>query len=116
MNKLQPFEPRGALRAIVGQPEPKLDIEQHINDGGILLVRIPKGTLGDDTSQLIGTFVVPRVWQAAVKRASVPEEKRADATLYVDEVHNYLPFRGRSKTCSPKRAATDCRSCSPTST
>jgi hypothetical protein len=90
MNKLQPFELRGALRAIVGQPEPKLDIEQHINDGGILLVRIPKGTLGDDTSQLIGTFVVARVWQAAVKRASVPEEKRADATLYVDEVHNYL--------------------------
>lgn len=90
MNKLQPFELRGALRAIVGQAEPKLDIERHINNGGILLVRIPKGTLGDDTSQLIGTFVVARVWQAAVKRASIPEEWRPDTTLYVDEVHNYL--------------------------
>jgi hypothetical protein len=39
---------------------------------------------------LLGSFVVARVWQAALARAAQPEQQRADAALYVDEVHNYL--------------------------
>ncbi len=56
----------------------------------LLLVRVPKGTLGEDTSRLLGSFVVARVWQAALARAARPEHARADCALYVDEVHNYL--------------------------
>jgi hypothetical protein len=90
LNKLRAFLLRGPVRAIVGQAEPKLDIDQLINGGGLLLVRIPKGTLGEETSRLLGAFAVARVWQAAMKRASLPESDRVDTTLYVDEMHNYL--------------------------
>jgi hypothetical protein len=90
LNKLRAFVLRGPVRAIVGQPEPKLDIPRLLDSGGLLLVRIPKGTLGDETSRLLGAFVVARVWQACMRRAARPEEERVDTTLYVDEMHNYL--------------------------
>jgi hypothetical protein len=90
LNKLRAFLLRGPVRAIVGQVRPKRDIESLIDEGGLLLVRVPKGTLGEDTSRLLGAFVIARVWQRCMRRASLPEEARADATLYVDETHNYL--------------------------
>lgn len=90
LNKLRAFLLRGPVRAIVGQANPKLDIDALINCGGLLLVRIPKGTIGEETSRLLGAFTVARVWQAVMKRAAVAEARRADTTLYVDEMHNYL--------------------------
>ena len=59
-------------------------------DGGVLLVRIPKGTLGEDTSRLLGSLVLARVWQAATARATLPPEQRRDATLIIDECQNFL--------------------------
>lgn len=90
LNKLRAFLLRGPVRAIVGQATPRLDVGSLIDSGGLLLVRIPKGTVGEETSRLLGAFVVARVWQACMRRASRPEHERADTTLYVDEMHNYL--------------------------
>jgi hypothetical protein len=90
LNKLRAFVLRGPVRAIIGQPDPELDVPSFLEGGGLLLVRIPKGTLGDETSRLLGAFVVARVWQAAMKRADRPEPARPDTALYVDEMHNYL--------------------------
>lgn len=90
MNKLRAFLLRGHVRAIVGQANPKLDIDSLLSDGGLLLARIPKGTLGEETSRLLGAFVVARVWQAAMRRAGTPEATRKPIGLYVDEMHNYL--------------------------
>ena len=61
-----------------------------ILDGGLLLVRIPKGVVGDETSRLLGSFVVAKVWQAATARSSIPGSQRRDASLYVDECQNFL--------------------------
>lgn len=90
MNKLRAFLLRGPVRAIVGQSDPKLDIPSLLDSGGILLVRIPKGSLGEETSRLLGAFVVARVWQACMKRSEVAESSRHPVGLYVDEMHNYL--------------------------
>lgn len=59
-------------------------------DGGLLLARVPKGILGAESSRLLGSFIVSRTWQAALHRAAQPEHTRRDATLYVDECHNFL--------------------------
>jgi hypothetical protein len=37
---------------------------------------------------------VARVWQAATARATQPEHTRRDATLYVDECHDFLNLPG----------------------
>jgi hypothetical protein len=90
LNKLRAFVLRGPVRAIVGQDHPRLDVGRLLDTGGLLLVRIPKGTLGDDTSRLLGALAVARVWQACMERASRDERQRPDTALYVDEMHNYL--------------------------
>lgn len=59
-------------------------------DGGLLLARLPKGILGEDTARLVGSILVAKVWHAALARASRPEAERRDAGLYVDECHNFL--------------------------
>jgi hypothetical protein len=90
LNKLRAFLLRRPVRAIVGQPTTTLDVPRAINEGRLLLAKLPKGTLGEDTSRLLGSFLFARVWQAALARAAVAPEQRRDASCYVDEVHNYL--------------------------
>ncbi|MPZ15676.1 MAG: type IV secretion system DNA-binding domain-containing protein, partial [Chloroflexi bacterium] len=90
MNKLRAFLLRSAIRTIVGQTEPRVDLADLIESGGLVLVRIPKGLIGEDTSRLLGGMVIARVWQIAMSRANAPEDKRPDLALYVDEMHNYL--------------------------
>jgi hypothetical protein len=90
LNKLRAFLLRRPVRAIVGQPASTIDVGRSLDQGRLLLARVPKGTLGEETSRLLGSFVVARVWQAALARASRPEQHRPDASLYIDEVHNYL--------------------------
>jgi len=90
MNKVRAFLMRGAILTILGQAQPKRDFEDLLDDGGLILVRIPKGLLGEDCSQLLGGLVIARIWQACMKRSAIPEDRRPDVTLYVDEMHNYL--------------------------
>jgi hypothetical protein len=90
LNKLRAFVLPGPVRSIIGQARSKLDMRAHLDSGGLLLVRVPKGTLGEKTSRLLGAMIIARVWQLAMKRASLPEDERPDTALYVDEVHNYL--------------------------
>jgi hypothetical protein len=90
LNKLRAFLLRRNVRAIVGQPRSSVDVTRVLDQGRLLLVRVPKGTLGEDTSRLLGSFVVARVWQAALARAARPEGERPECALYVDEVQSYL--------------------------
>jgi hypothetical protein len=90
LNKLRAFLLRRPVRAIVGQPTTTLDVPRALDDGRLLLAKLPKGTLGEDTSRLLGSFLFARVWQAALARAALAPEQRRDASCYVDEVHNYL--------------------------
>ncbi|ASR36595.1 hypothetical protein BAY61_18095 [Prauserella marina] len=59
-------------------------------DGGILLARLPKGELGEDSARLVGSLLVASLWQAAIGRSHQPEHTRADATILIDEAQNFL--------------------------
>jgi hypothetical protein len=89
MNKLRAFLLRDFVRQVVGRPHSSFEMAD-VLDGGICLIRIPKGILGDDTSRLLGSFVVAKVWQAATHRARLGQTSRADAALYIDECQNFL--------------------------
>jgi hypothetical protein len=41
------------------------------DNGRLLLARLPKGTLREDTSRLLGSMIVARVWQASLARANL---------------------------------------------
>ncbi|MEO3861359.1 type IV secretion system DNA-binding domain-containing protein [Acrocarpospora sp. B8E8] len=90
MNKLRAVLLRPFVRAVVGVPGPGLDMGAVLAGGGICLVRVPKGVLGEDTCRLLGSMVVAKVWEAASARARVGGAGRRDAALYIDEAHNFL--------------------------
>ncbi len=91
MNKLRAFllrkvRPAGhRRRAVHLRHEPTSS-----TTAGCCLARLPKGILGEETAQLVGSFIVARTWQAAARRARLPETARPDAGLYIDEAQNFL--------------------------
>jgi hypothetical protein len=89
MNKLRAFLLRDFVRSVVGRPDSSFDMG-HVLDGGICLVRVPKGILGEETARLLGSFVVAKVWQSATHRARLGQSERVDASLVVDECQNFL--------------------------
>jgi hypothetical protein len=84
---------RDFVRRTLGTPQSSFDMAK-ILDGGILLARLPKGQIGEETARLMGSFVVASAWQAATARTRLPEAQRRDATIYVDEAHNFLNLPG----------------------
>ncbi|WBB93390.1 DUF87 domain-containing protein [Verrucosispora sp. WMMC514] len=87
--RLRAFLLRDFVRTTMRFPRSSFDMST-ILDGGVLLVRIPKGELGEDTSRLLGSLILARVWQAATARASIPAERRRDCAIYLDEAQNFL--------------------------
>ena len=89
LNKLRAFLLRDFVAQTVAREQSTVDLRQ-VLDGGILLVRLPKGVLGDETARLLGSFLVAAVWQAASERAKSAQGARVDASLYIDEAANFL--------------------------
>ncbi|PWU59085.1 type VI secretion protein [Micromonospora globispora] len=87
--RLRAFLLRDFVKRTMRYPRSSFDMGK-VLDGGVLLVRIPKGTLGEDTSKLLGSLVLAQVWQAATARAKTSPERRRDATLIIDEAQNFL--------------------------
>ena len=75
-------------------------------DGGILLARLPKGQIGEETSRLMGSFILASAWQTATARARIAEDSRRDAVAYVDEAHNFLN-RDTNRTRQVRDSAAD---------
>ncbi|MFC7279609.1 type IV secretory system conjugative DNA transfer family protein [Paractinoplanes rhizophilus] len=91
--RLRAFLLRDFVKSVIGNAHSSFDMGK-ILDGAVLLCRLPKGQLGEETSRILGSLIVARVWQAAIARAATPEDQRKDATLYVDEVQNFLTLPG----------------------
>ena len=87
--RLRAFLLRDFVKKTMRYPRSSFDMGT-ILDGGVLLVRIPKGVLGEDTSRLLGSLILAKVWQAATARASTPLEQRRDCSIYLDEAQNFL--------------------------
>lgn len=87
--RLRAFLLRDFVKRTMRYPTSSFDMGD-VLDGGVLLVRIPKGTLGEDTSKLLGSLILAQVWQAATARAKVAPDRRRDATLIIDEAQNFL--------------------------
>ncbi|EKD62718.1 MAG: hypothetical protein ACD_52C00080G0001 [uncultured bacterium] len=60
-----------------------------MDEGKILLINLAKGRLGEENSSFLGLLLVPRILIAAMSRQDIPEEKRRDFYLYVDEFQNF---------------------------
>jgi DNA helicase HerA-like ATPase len=88
-NKVGAFLSHPLLQKILTKPEKPLSLRKIMDEGKILLVNLAKGSIGEDTSNLLGSLLISRFDLAALSRANIPEEERKDFTLYLDEFHNF---------------------------
>jgi energy-coupling factor transporter ATP-binding protein EcfA2 len=88
-NKVGAFLSHPALQRILTRPEKPLNLRSIMDEGKILLLNLAKGSIGEDTANLLGSLLISRFDLAALSRANVPEEERRDYTLYLDEFHNF---------------------------
>ena len=75
MNKLRAFLLRKFAHAAIAAGPSTFDMAEVLDNGGLCLARLPKGILGEETAQLVGSFIVARTWQAAARRARLPEAR-----------------------------------------
>ncbi len=93
LSRLRSVLLRDFPRRTFGAPHSSFDMRR-VLDGGILLARLPKGQIGEETARLMGSFVLASAWQAATGRIRLAEPDRRDTCVYVDEAHNFLNLPG----------------------
>ncbi len=88
-NKIGQFISNPLIRNIVGQIKSTIDMRELMDEGKILIADISKGRVGEDNSRLLGALLITKLQLAAMSRVDIPEEKRNDFYLYVDEFQNF---------------------------
>jgi len=89
-NKVGQFISNPLVRNIIGQVQTAIDMRKVMDEGKILICNISKGKIGEDNSRLLGALVITKLQLAAMSRVDIPEEKRRDFYLYVDEFQNFV--------------------------
>jgi len=89
VSKFGRFMTNDMMRNIMGQRKSAFNLREVMDSGKILLVNLSKGKMGEVNSNLIGMILVSKLQMAAMSRADVPENKRTDFYLYVDEFQNF---------------------------
>jgi hypothetical protein len=75
-------------RALVA-PEQPISFRKLMDEGGILLVNLAKGRLGEDSANVLGSLTVATTGLAALSRAEAPATSRRPFFLYVDEFQTF---------------------------
>jgi CxxC-x17-CxxC domain-containing protein len=88
-NKVGQFISNPLIRNIVGQVQSSIDMRKAIDEGKIMILNLSKGRIGEDNSLLLGALLITKIQLAAMSRVDIPEEKRKDFYLYVDEFQNF---------------------------
>ncbi|MBU0727716.1 type IV secretion system DNA-binding domain-containing protein [Patescibacteria group bacterium] len=89
LNKVGQLVSTNMIRNIIGQPINKFNIREMMDSQKILLMKVSKGLLGEENSQILGAMVITKMYQAAMQRASMKEKDRKDFYLYIDEFQNF---------------------------
>lgn len=76
-------------KRILEQSKSTINFDQLLNEEKIIICNLSQGKLGEDTSKLLGTTIMTKIQQAALKRANIKESERVPFYLYVDEFQNF---------------------------
>ena len=88
-NKVGQFLSSPIIRNIVGQPKSMVDLRFAMDKKKIFVCNLSKGKIGEDNSSLLGSMIITKFQLDAMSRSNIPENKRVDFYLYVDEFQNF---------------------------
>ena len=89
VSKVGRFVENEMMRNIIGQSHSGFNLSEIMQDGKIFLANLSKGLTGELNSSLLGLILVSKMQIAAMRRALIPQEKRRDFYLYIDEFQNF---------------------------
>lgn len=89
LTRIRPLLARPDLRALLGQAD-GFELSRVMREPTILLVSLPKGTLGPEGSSLAGSIIISLLWQAALERTAVPAVERRPVHVVVDEFQDFV--------------------------
>lgn len=88
-NKLGALLSDPTLHRILVAPKEELRFRSLMDEGGMLLVNLSKGQLGEDSATTLGGLLVSTIGLAALSRAEMPAEERRPFFLHVDEFQSF---------------------------
>ena len=89
LNKVGQFLSSKLLRNILGQPKNSFSMRWAMDKKKIIIMNLSKWKIWEDASSLLGAMIITKFQLDAMSRADIPEEKREDFYLYVDEFQNF---------------------------
>lgn len=89
LNKVGQMITSSTLINIVGQPKSTVDFRHLMDTKHIVIVNLAKGKIGESRASLLGSLIITKCYLAALERIVIPEEKRQDFHLYVDEFQSF---------------------------
>lgn len=88
-NKLGALLADPALYRVLVTPSEPIRFRHQMDTGGIIIINIAKGRLGEDATHLLGGLIVSTIALAAFSRAETPSHDRCPFFLYVDEFQSF---------------------------
>ena len=88
-NKVGAFLADPTMNRILTRPKEDLHLRAIMDSGGVLIVNLGKGMIGEDSANLLGSLLVTTLGLAAFSREDTPEQDRRPFFLYLDEFHNF---------------------------
>jgi len=89
-NKINRFTLNPVMRNICCQPRTSVNFRAAMDEGRIVLVRIPKGYLSEMDVGLIGMLLIGKLFGAALGREALAAHKRRPTNVYIDEFQNFM--------------------------
>lgn len=89
VNRVGQLVATNMIRNILGQPINRFDFRKFMDEKKIVFIKVPKGILGEENSDLLGAIFITKIYQGAMGRADTPEHLRKDFYFYVDEFQNF---------------------------
>ncbi|MEO0397746.1 MAG: type IV secretory system conjugative DNA transfer family protein, partial [Cyanobacteria bacterium P01_A01_bin.137] len=89
LTRLNGFLRPKVIRAMMAQ-QTGLDMNEVINGGKILIIKLSQGLIGEENSFLLGTLLVSKLQHAAMARQSMSAEQRRPHFLYIDEFQHFI--------------------------
>jgi molybdopterin-guanine dinucleotide biosynthesis protein len=89
LNKAADFDRNPILATIFGDHGPGLRLDDVMDNGGLLLVNLPRGLVPEGTVELIGSLLVTQLYQAALAREARPPDQRPPVVAVIDEFQEF---------------------------
>lgn len=89
IGKLNFLNDNDYVSRIFSEPDSTINFRNVIDNNNILLIKLPKGILGELNVRFIGRVIFSKLLNAALSREDTPESERIDFTLFIDEFHNF---------------------------